>query len=148
MSTNSAAVWFSVEANADQLFHRILVTFNGSSTFDGSNVSFYGVPAYVPGSEYNFGASSIIGPPVNVDLEGVFQNVLGQFIVNFDDAVTGTITIGPPLTVPLKAYPITGAGGFVTIEPGQTSADFNFPAQSGAAAPQLLNLDEALKQLR
>ncbi|HET7436073.1 MAG TPA: hypothetical protein VFN10_15290 [Thermoanaerobaculia bacterium] len=148
MSTNSASVWFSVESNPDQDFHRILVTLNGSSTFDGSNVSFYGVPAYVPGSEYNFGASSILGPPANIDFEGVFQNVLGQFIVNFDDAVTGTITIGAPLTVPLKAYPISGATGFLTMEPGQTSADFNFPAQSGAAAPQLLSLDEALKQLR
>lgn len=143
---NLAEVWFSVYQNPATDFNRFIITLDGGSSFTVSNVQFFGVPQYDPQIMNNFGASVLLQSPTSIVFEGVPSTFLGQFQIPFGDAVTGTITIGKPLTVPFKAYPISGATGFLTIEPGQTSGEINFPASSAPAAPGLTDPQEALKR--
>jgi hypothetical protein len=144
--SNLAEVWFSVYQNPATEYNRFIITLNGSSSFTLSNVQFFGVPQYDPNIMNNFGASVLLAPPTSIVFEGVPASFLGQFQIPFDDAVTGTVTIGKPMTVPFKVFPITGASGSLIIEAGQTSGTINFPASSPSAAPGLTDPQEAFKR--
>jgi hypothetical protein len=80
------------------------------------------------------GASASILQPNLILIQGGFEEAFVEAFVDASNGVTGTITVDPPIPVPINIS-LLGGGNLYTLPGNSASGEFNLQTAGGATAP-------------